>query len=416
MKVLGISLLRLGDIVLQRPLIEALRQKHPGSVIHLLINKQFAQVEFLFAGIVDHFIYFDREQLQKSCGENEFNIFWGLQSLKNLVSELNEERYDIVYNFTHNRMTAHLAGLVNTAQRFGIFSVKGHFFGLNNPWIQFFNNYFGTAEAAGFHYTELLAKALEIPLRPASSRSTKITGQKLILIQPLTSDRKKNWQIERFQKLARRIYIETDYSIKVLGAPFEKEVLLNYFNPSELFICDLEEASNQVKNAALLISCDTSVKHIAALYEVPILELSLGSSQPLQTGAYCQDSIILESRVNCGPCPHSKPCSQVSLKCAEQMSMQAVFDAAMHVVGIAKAPWESFAQNHQELNVYRTAINHGVGWTIECLSVGQKNKLDEVLQRKMMIVEELDRRHHATSKEAANERTRKLPDSGAEAS
>ncbi|MBC7371631.1 MAG: glycosyltransferase family 9 protein [Bdellovibrionaceae bacterium] len=416
MKILGMSLLRLGDLVLQRPLIEGLKLKHPGSEIHLLINKQFSQVEFLFAGIVDRFIYFDRDQLQKSCGENEFNIFWGLQNLKTMVAELNEEHYEVIYNFTHNRLTAHIAGLVNTKFQFGIYSEQGRFHGLNNPWIQFFNSYFGTPDAAGFHYTELLAKALEIPLKAASSKTTKANGQKLILIQPLTSDRKKNWQIESYQKLAKRIFIETDYSVRILGAPFEKEILSSYFSESELLICDFEEASNHIRSAALLVTGDTSVKHIAALHEVPILELSLGSSQPMQTGAYSHDSMILESRVACGPCPHSAPCSQSSQKCAEQMSVDAVFAATLRMIGIAKTPWIAFAQRYTEMNVYRTQINHGIGWTIECLSVGQKNNLDEVLQRKMMIVEELDRRHHATSKGAANERTRKLPDSGAEAS
>ncbi|RYZ84203.1 MAG: hypothetical protein EOP04_18450 [Proteobacteria bacterium] len=416
MKILGISLLRLGDLVLQMPLIAGLKQKHPGSEIHMLINKQFSQVEFLFAGIVDKFIYFDREQLQKSCGESEFNIFWGLKNLKTLITELNFENYDSVYNFTHNRLTAHIAGLVSAREQYGIYSDQGKFHGLNNPWIQFFNSYFGTPEAAGFHYTELLAKALEIPLKAASSKSIKGAGEKLILLQPLTSDRKKNWQIAGYQKLAKRIFIETDYTVRILGAPFERQILSAYFTENELLICDLEEASRQIKKSALLVTGDTSVKHIAALYEVPILELSLGSSQPLQTGAYSHESVILESKVHCGPCPHSSPCSQVTQICADQMSVEAVFMAAQKMIAGDKSSWPSFAAKFSELNVYRTQINHGVGWTIECLTVGTKNKLDEILQRKMMIVEELDRRHHATSKGAANERTRKLPDSGAEAS
>jgi ADP-heptose:LPS heptosyltransferase len=415
--VLGISLLRIGDLILQRPLVEGLKQKHPHCEIHLLINKQFSQVEFLFDGLVDKFIYFDRDQLQKSCGENEFNIFWGLQSLKALLQDLNQIEYDQVYNFTHNRLTAHIAGLVRTKSHVGIFSQRGHFLGLTNPWIQFFNNYFGTSEAAGFHYTELLAKALEIPLKAASSKSIKSAGQKLILIQPLTSDRKKNWSLKRYSELAKKIFIETDYSFRILGAPFERETLSQFFAESDLLICDFEDASKHIQHAALLITGDTSVKHLAALHEVPILELSLGSSQPLQTGAYSHDSIILQSRVACGPCPHSQPCSQDSHICGTILSLDAVFSASKKILGIERADWTRFAQQNQDLNVYRTEISHGVGWTVECFSVGQKNHLDEILQRKMMIVEELDRRHQLFSKGVINEqRTRKLPDSGVEAS
>jgi ADP-heptose:LPS heptosyltransferase len=415
--VLGISLLRLGDLILQKPLIEGLKQKHPQSEIHLLINKQFSQVEFLFAGIVDRFIYFDRELLQKSCGEKEFSIFWGLQNLKNLVGELNQTNYDVVYNFTHNRLTAHIAGLVNTPSHQGIFSQQGQFLGLGNPWIQFFNSYFGRPEAAGFHYTELLAKALEIPLRPASTRSKKVSGKKQVLIQALTSDPKKNWHLDKFKMLADRIAQETSYEVLVLGAPFEKDVLAEVFPESQLRICDFKTADEFLSGAALLVTGDTSIKHLAALREVPIVELALGSSQPLQVGSYSHDSVVLQTRVNCGPCPHSQPCSQSTHVCGDRLSVQAVFESVEIALGLKPSGWELFAQRQVDLNIYRTEIRHGVGWIVQCLSLGQKNKFDEIIQRKMMIVEELDRRHLALTKGVLNEqRTRKLSDSGAEAS
>jgi ADP-heptose:LPS heptosyltransferase len=415
-RILGISLLRLGDLILQKPLIEGLRKKHPQSEIHMLINKQFAPVEFLFAGLVDRFIYFDRELLQKSCGEKEFNILWGVRNLKNLVDELNRVEYDDVYNFTHNRLTAHIAGLIKARRVVGIYSAAGKFYGLDNPWIQFFNNYFGRSEAAGFHYTEILAKSLEIPLRPASAKSLFRPGKKKILLQPLTSDAKKNWSLARFQELARRLAAETAYEVLVLGAPFEAEVLAPHFAPGQLKVCSLQEAAAELKQAALLITGDTSIKHLAALFEVPILEISLGSAQPLQVGAFSNESYILESRLACGPCPHSVPCSQPRHACAEQMSVVAVLEAAHIALGLDRKSWERYAQNHVALNVYRTEIRHIVGWTVEGLSVATKNNLDEILQRKMMIVEELDRRHHAQSKGVSDEqRTRKLSDRGVEA-
>ena len=416
MMILGISLLRLGDLILQRPLLEGLRKKHPQCEIHMLVNKQFSHVEFLFEGLVDKFIYFDRETFQKSCGEEEYNILWGFRHLHKLVQEVNQTPYDIIYNFTHNRLTAHLAGLISSKKRVGIYSQGGVFYGLNNPWIRFFNNYFGRPEAKGFHYTELLARALEIPLLEAPIRWRRPTGKNRILIQPLTSDVKKNWDLAKYRELQSLLQNETTYEVKILGAPFEKDLLLQYFTEESLFICDFKEAQKALSGAALLITGDTSIKHLGALQDVPILELSLGSSQPLQVGAYSNNSVILQSRVSCGPCPHSEKCSQASHRCGEKLTVLSVYDSSRMLLGLDRSGWESFAQRNPELNVLKTEIRAVLGWTVQCLSLEKKSEFDEIIQAKTMIVEELNRRSELSKGGSNEQRTRKLSDSGAEAS
>ncbi len=416
MRILGISLLRLGDLILQRPLIEGLRKKHPQGEIHLLVNKQFFQIEFLFAGLVDKFIYFDREAFQKSCGEKEYNILWGFKHLRGFVEGINQNSYDTVYNFTHNRLTAHLSGLISTQNRVGIYSWDGAFYGLTNPWIQFFNNYFGRREAAGFHYTELLAKALDIPLEQSAVQWRRPSGKKTVVIQPLTSDVKKNWALQKYKTLVGMLQQKTSYRVQVLGAPYEKEQLLGHFSEENLLICDFQGAEAALQNAALLITGDTSVKHLAALQDIAILELALGSSQPLQVGAYSNNSVILQSRVSCGPCPHSEKCSQVSHRCGEMVPVDAVYEAARILLNLDRPAWESFARKYAELNVLKTEIRHLMGWTVQCLSVAQKNQFDEVIQAKTMIVEELNRRTESSKGVANEQRARKLFVRGAEAS
>ncbi len=77
MKILVLSLLRLGDIIQQEPLLKGLREKHPSAEIHLLLNRQFASVERVLDSVVDKYIYFDRESLQKAW-EKRPTIFYGL--------------------------------------------------------------------------------------------------------------------------------------------------------------------------------------------------------------------------------------------------------------------------------------------------------------------------------------------------
>lgn len=415
MIILGISLLRMGDLILQRPLIEGLRRAHPQSEIHLLINKQFAQVEFLFEGLVDRFIYFDREGLQKSCGEKEYSIFWGVRQLQALVDEINRTSYDVVYNFTHNRLTAHLAGLVTAPKKVGIYSEKGNFHGLTNAWIQFFNSYFGRPEARGFHYTELLARALEVPLAAAPIRWRRPTDKRTILIQPLTSDSKKNWELEKFHSVVQNLKNNTSFDVKILGAPFERDHLAKVFPDEDMLICGLQEAVKALQGAALLITGDTSIKHLGALYDVPILELSLGSSQPLQVGAFSNNAVILQGRVACGPCPHSQKCSQSRHLCGEALPVSAVVEAAELLLQLKRPEWEDLAQKYPELNLFKTEIRHILGWTVQCLSIAQRSQFEEINQSKMMIIEELNRRQESNKGILDEQRARKLSDRGVEA-
>jgi ADP-heptose:LPS heptosyltransferase len=370
----------------------------------------------LFEGLVDRFIYFDREVLQKSCGENEYNILWGYHQLKSLVEEINRTDYEVAYNLTHNRLTAHMMGLISARHRVGIYSQGGQFYGLTNPWIQFFNNYFGKPEATGFHYTELLARAMEIPLTQGAIKWRRPTGKKIILIQALTSDNKKNWDLAKFRSLVDRLESETSFAVKVLGAPFERQILAKTFAAKNIFICDFREAAEALQDVALLITGDTSIKHLGALYDVPILELALGSSQPLQVGAYSNNSVILQSRVACGPCPHSQKCTQPTHICGETLAVAAVYAAARILLNLERQDWSSFANKYPELNTLRTEIRDLMGWAVQCLSLTQKNQFDEVIQKKMMIVEELNHRSQISKGVSHEQRTGKLSIGSAEAS
>jgi len=327
MKILVVSLLRLGDLIQQAPLLQGLREKHPHAEIHLLLNRQFADVRRILGDTVDKYIHFDRENLQKGLGEASYNILWSYSQLEKLVHELNAESYDLALNFTHNKLSAYLIGAVDAKEKKGLYQQDGRFQGLHNRWLRYFNDRFSGTQKSLFHYVELLGKAFSIPVKSAPAAPVKAKS-KLVLFQCLTSDSKKNWGLENFHQLKRTIEISlVDYEVMILGAPFEKETLLKVFSEKDLLICDLVEARKHLQNAALLVTGDTSIKHLAAQTGTPIVEIAIGSSDILKTGAYSARTVALTSAVACAPCSHSQPCSQKTHICAEDISMERVFGA-----------------------------------------------------------------------------------------
>jgi ADP-heptose:LPS heptosyltransferase len=353
MKILVVSLLRLGDIIQQEPLLRGLREKFPQAEIHLLLNKQFIQVEGLVQDSVDKFIYFEREQLQKGLGEASYNVLWSYHELNKLVATLDQEKYDSVYNFTHNRLSAYLIGAVECSDKRGLHHNENNFRGLDGRWIRYFNDRFAGNQRSLFHYVELLGKSFDLPLA-GPVKASAVKKSKLVLMQCLTSDVKKNWGLDRFAEL--KLEIErnlVDYEVLVVAAPFEREKLLTVFAEKDLLICDLNQAREHLKKAALLVTGDTSIKHLAASVGTPIVEIAIGSSDGVKTGAFSLKALTVQATTACYPCNHSQNCSQKSHLCAEEIAVGTVFEKV----------WDCLAEEKRKASLTHRALEKEI-WSV----------------------------------------------------
>lgn len=371
MKILVVSLLRLGDLIQQVPLLKGLIVQNPGAEIHLLVNRQFSQVEKILDGIVHTYHYFERDAIQKGLGEAEYNILWSYTQVENLVHQLNAERFDVVYNFTHNKLSAYLLGAIEVKEKRGLYHSHERFQGLTNRWLKYFNERFPSGQNSLFHYIELLANSFSIPISENELDYEQTKRRKIILFQCLTSDSKKNWGLANFSQL--KLMIEShlvDYEVKILAAPFERSILLEVFKEKELLVGDLVEVRQHLQTAALLITGDTSIKHLAAQLNTPIVELALGSSDSSKTGAFSSRTNIIKTTVPCAPCVHSKPCVHSSHLCAEDISIEKVFESVWAqlsreatsdidlLVHLDRAVWKLYLdKEHQQVEpFYRTEV------------------------------------------------------------
>ncbi len=80
------------------------------------------------------------------------------------MEKLNSENYDTAINLTHNKLSAYLLGTLHIADKRGLNHQDGHFQGLGNRWVRYFNERFAGTQKSLFHYVELLGKSFEIPV------------------------------------------------------------------------------------------------------------------------------------------------------------------------------------------------------------------------------------------------------------
>lgn len=323
MKILVISLLRLGDVIVHREVARSLKMQYPGCEIHFLIYKQFQSVDKLIPE-VDHWHFIDRNEIQKILVEREQSPIRAFRQLEAVIADLNSRRFDLTLNATHNKVSVRIMDLLISKEKRGVALENGKKVPDQNKWQTYLNENFSEIKGSRFHYLEVLQRSLELSFQlPVQGKKRR---PKLILIQLLTSDPKKNWGVEKFYELKKRIEAEFPQD-QVFGicSPEEKDEVQKIFGWNEFLTPNLEEAALLLKEARLLITGDTSIQHLAAQQGCPVVSLFLGSADPIKTTPWQLDAWVIQGQAECSPCAHSSKCHQSSHVCGESISIQAVF-------------------------------------------------------------------------------------------
>lgn len=323
MKTLFVSLLRLGDLILQRPLIESSTSENE---VHVLVNDEFQSVANLYPEWTFHF--FPRRKLQNIINRPETSLLEPFEILREFTNSLNNYRFDQIINLTHNRLSAYLLDQLDAPIKRGLQYQGDRFKPFENQWQIFFNETFSAQRRSQVHYLTALAKSLDLTIpriKPVESRSPNSP----IYFQIFTSDEKKNWSIANWKELYRRLKaVRQDLSIKILCSEVEVVRLAPHFKTEELEIADLVKAREKLQSSQLLICGDTSVAHLAAEVQTPTLVLSLGSSDATKTMPWSHGNWILTADVHCAPCPHSSPCQRELHDCGQALRVGTVLRVA----------------------------------------------------------------------------------------
>jgi heptosyltransferase II len=144
----------------------------------------------------------------------------------------------------------------------------------------------------------------------------------------------KNWPIEYFATLARRLADESGVAVLVVCGPSEREsaraIAAQAEHPRVASLADqplsigLSKAC--VRRSALLITTDSGPRHFAAAFKVPVVTL-FGPTHVAWTRTYHPHAVHLVRPVPCGPCQRPT-CAPGHHRCMRELLPETVFDAA----------------------------------------------------------------------------------------
>jgi ADP-heptose:LPS heptosyltransferase len=361
MKILVVNLLRLGDVISMAPALKALRMAQPNAQIDLLVNAGVETVTPVIPGISKVHV-FERTRMQSALVDGTRPMFESFDVLGRLVERLSDEKYDVLYNFTHNRLSGWLCGLIPAAKKVGLVLDGSGGVSFGSAWFRHLNQQVDFEEAQCFHHSDVFFAAVgglalqrdhalsdrrvldgvlcETTNGRAEAKAilegsqVSATGQHsmLILMQISTSDRKKEWGDQQFRTLARHLLNRhSDATLLVLGASSEEVRIQDFCRSVEgdqgrmlPAICSLEAVVSLLESADLLITGDTSIKHIASASTARVIEIAVGSSDPFRTGPWKSGDVVIASREACRPCGHSEGCHREAHFCATVIDVEEV--------------------------------------------------------------------------------------------
>ncbi len=426
MKILVVSLLRLGDFIQILPVVNGLRRQFPGGELDLLTFTPAQQLAPMITG-VSKWWTLNREDLQQGLGNIDIPLLTSFSVLQEQLDLVNAREYDLVINLTQTDFSAWICGYINTPSRAGLMrDVKGAA-QFHSGWFQYLNDHAALSVPDIFHYSDIFyfGSGLKNGERDWSmtesvrgrreAAALGIGAGEQIVLQLLTSDEKKNWSTESWLQMLRQLQVfRPAAQFILLGAPSEEAHLEEVYHRAEArglnvieAILSLEGAFSLLKTADVLISGDTSIKHLANCAGTPVIELSLGSSDYRRTGAYTADSLLLQPRIACTPCPHSSACSQSTHKCAEQLSPSAVSLSVHHYLNKDWAQLKQLAAElNQEVNWLRTHITGSGFWLAINILESQAMRLVDTLVERSAWKFFLNRDHLNSLAEYGSEGTR----------
>lgn len=364
-KVLFVHLLRLGDVLMLLPSIMRFRKSYPKAEIHLLLNDNCSILSSIIERYVDKIHYFQRDLIQQEIVDANANLFSPYYQIESFIQELNSENFDYVVNFTQNYLSAYLCSLIEAEKKEGMLFENDKIL-IKGEAFQNINKEENDPNVEKSHFIDAFFKALN--LNSPDVENWKFLGlnsqieKPYILFQTHTNEEIKTlssiqW-VNLFENMKPFIH---DYEIRILCAPNEEEktqsmlALLDDELKNSIYIhpCSFSKALELIEDASLLVTVDTSIKHLSNFTSTRVLELSLGSSDIKRTGIYKEGAFIFQPTVSCLPCTHSKGCTMAEHLCANSINLNSL---ASLIFSLAKDPL-SIHQVYPELELNGTLFS-----------------------------------------------------------
>lgn len=308
MKILVVQLARLGDIYMTWPALRALRRIHPNAEIHLLTRPRFeGAVEGLAA--IDRHISLSTSSILAPLVQEEPSIEKSLSTLNVFVDGLRAEDYDWVINFTFSPVSSFLVHAVTHEHtkvsgytRYNDGSLR-----LAGDTTSYFYAQVGVGKANRVHLADIFASMLDVEYVEEDWGAPNMDASKLrlpdryVVLHVGASERQKSLSPSSWGQALSYLAQKNGLPVPLvlIGASAEyglaEEIMASASGVqfvNRVGQTKVAELFSIIKNAELLIGCDSAPIHMASLTDTPTFNVSIGDVSFWETGPKASLSFI----------------------------------------------------------------------------------------------------------------------------
>ena len=350
MNILIVKTSAIGDVTHAMPALNCLRDSYPEAHITWLVEEAASDLVTGHPAVNEVLIARRKRWVRKFRFGNYLQT---CKEVRQFVQQLRQRKYDLVVDFQGLLKSGVWVWLSGGKQRVGFGRGMQH-----SECSYLFLNHRVPAVDMEIHALErklLLLKAINVPCQAIrydfplhSSHRQKMRGlleaagfdrtkQPLVAINPQTMWETKLWYNDRFAAVADELAAKGMFVV-FTGGSADTNVIEEIQNGMAAASLDLTGKSSLKELAALyqmadvVISTDTGPMHIAAAVGTPVVAL-FGPTAPWRTGPYGESHTVLRNPVPCSPC-FKRDCKLDSeqKKCMKGVTVRQVTDAACTVL------------------------------------------------------------------------------------
>lgn len=318
-KVLIVSLRKYGDVLTSGHIINSLKQNYLDCEITLLVYKESLAVTQVMKGIKE-VVSIDRKKLLSIKNAPLFSDFSALDLFGKQISSLKNTHWDIVLNHSNDTVSTYLSSFFFSKEKAGVTFKNDGSTSYNSDWAIVLNDIIPTQERASFNLTEIYHRLLEIPFEdsgsklvafPSNNRSVLETfkglkdgndGAKVIGIQVTASTEDKALTRETIEQYCKYCLATESFVPILMIAAIEKERIIakaiseKFDGAVTIVETDFKALPSVLLHLDLLVTPDTSVKHMADLAYTPLIEISLDNSPFLRQSSIEDSNIVIRPK------------------------------------------------------------------------------------------------------------------------
>ncbi|MCQ2960050.1 MAG: lipopolysaccharide heptosyltransferase II [Bacteroidales bacterium] len=326
----------IGDIVLTTGLLRCLRKTYPEAQIDFVVKKQFSDI-LSCVPFVSNVIELDSKK--------------GFSELRNLRNQLRQNKYDVALDIHKNWRSKFICNTIGAKQ---VYKFNKHVFRrwvlttfrkdiykeVRPVYLRFIDAAKNISVEHDGKYTELIVpENIQRTVDAMFEQAGISKEKKIVALCPGASFSNKQWQPEKFEKLAKKIIDELGYQVILLGGNKESEICSMIENASGAVSFagkfNLSQSIAAINKVCATVANDTGMLHVSEALGVPVV--GLYGPTAWQFGYF---PILPTSRVaqienlQCRPCTKmgKNTCPKGHFNCMNEISVDMVFEKLKGII------------------------------------------------------------------------------------